>query len=102
MAGFCANPQWRDLYEAQEWHETYGPALPYADGHANPCCQIAPAKRYRRLTLWEDNLQGLNNQLNPAVFFNRQKGDDLGASGNQDGNDSGCGGIHGGMTFVSV
>lgn len=71
MAGLRANPQWRDLDEVQGWHETYGPALPYADGHANPCRQIAPAKRYRRLTLWENNLQSLNDQLNPAVFLNR-------------------------------
>jgi len=50
--------------------------------------------RYRRLTLWENHLQCLNQQLNPGVLPDRQQRNDFRASRNDDGNNSGSGGIH--------
>ena len=38
------------------------------------------------LLLWEDNLQGLKDELDPAVFFDGQQSDDFRAGGDDDRN----------------
>ena len=89
-----ASPRWRDLGEVRAWREICGPALLFAGDHASLYRQIAPARRCRISTLWENYLQSFDNQLDPAVFFDGQDGDDFASGGNQNRNHSSGGGIH--------
>ncbi len=83
-----------DPGEVLRWREICGPALLCVGGHANPCRRIVPARPFRRSALWEQNVQRFNNQLNPAVLFDGQDGDDLGAGGYEDGDHCCSGRIH--------
>lgn len=60
------------------------PAPTYEGGDASPYRQTALAIPCQHSTLWEDYLQRLENQLNPAVFFDRQQRNNFRASRNDD------------------
>lgn len=94
MADPRASLRWRDPGEVGGWRGICGPALLCGGDHANACRRIAPARPCRISALWEDHLQGFDDQLDPAVFLDRKDGDDLRASGNQNGDYSCGGGIH--------
>ncbi len=89
-----ASLRWRDPGGVGAWRGICGPALFCVGDYASPCRRIAPAKLCRISALWENDFQRFDDQLNPAVLFDREDGDDFGASGNQDGDYSCSGGIH--------
>ncbi len=70
------------------------PAPTYVSDDASPCRQTALAIPCQSSTLWEDNFQRLHDQLHPAILFDRQQGNNLRASGNNDGDCSGSSGVH--------
>jgi hypothetical protein len=61
---------------------------------ASPYRQTALAIPYQRSALWEQHFQSLDQKLNPAVFFDRQKADNLRTCSDDDRNNSSSGGIH--------
>lgn len=66
----------------------------YVSDNESPCHQIALATPCQYSTLWEDYLQCLEDQLNPAVFLDRQQCNNFRASRNDDRNYCSGGGIH--------
>ena len=89
-----ASLRWRDPGEVRAWRGIYSPALVFAGDPASLCRQIAPARWCRISALWENYLQCLHDQLHPAVFFDRQKRNNLASGCNDDRDYSKSGRIH--------
>ena len=68
---------------------------------ANPVGRNATARQRQRLTLWENKLQHLDQQLHPGVFTDGQQGDDFTASSHQDGKCGESRGIHDGIASIA-
>lgn len=68
---------------------------------ANPVGRNATTRQHQRLTLWEDKLQHLDQQLHPGAFADGQQSDDFTASSHQDGKCSEGRGIHDGIASIA-
>lgn len=82
--------------------QTCNPASLYAADYARSFDRTVQTIRCQPSALWEDHLQSFNDQLNPTVFLDWQQADNFRTSSNDDGNDSGSGGIHNGIAFPLV